>query len=84
MVKNSPAAAGDIRDGFDPWSGRSLGEGNGNPFQYSLPGESHGPRSLAACRPWGLNELDTTEQLSTEQIVGGISEMTKNDSILSI
>ena len=23
------------RCGFDPWSGRSTGEGNGNPLQYS-------------------------------------------------
>ena len=23
------------RPGFDPWSGRSPGEGNGNPLQYS-------------------------------------------------
>ena len=32
-----------------------LGEGNGNPLQYSvlLPGESHGWRSLVGCSPWG-------------------------------
>ena len=36
MVKNLPAKAGDIRDnGSIPGSGRSPGEGNGNPFQYS-------------------------------------------------
>ena len=35
VVKNLPASAGDLRDVFDPWSGRSPGEGNGNPFQYS-------------------------------------------------
>ena len=35
-VKNPPDNAGDIRDvGSIPGSGRSLGEGNGNPFQYS-------------------------------------------------
>ena len=28
-----------------------------------LPGESHGQRSLVGCSPWGLEELDTTEQL---------------------
>ena len=32
MVKNLPANAGDV--GSIPGSGRSLGEGNGNPFQY--------------------------------------------------
>ena len=25
-------------DGFDPWSGRSPGKGNGNPFQHSYLG----------------------------------------------
>ena len=35
MVKNLPANAGDIRDkGSIPGSGRSLGGGHGNPFQY--------------------------------------------------
>ena len=33
MVKNSPANARDA--GSIPGSGRSLGEGNGNPLQYS-------------------------------------------------
>jgi len=32
MVKNPPAMQ---EAGFDPWSGRSPGEGNGNPLQYS-------------------------------------------------
>ena len=36
MVKNPPANEGDIRDmGSIPGSGRSPGEGNGNPLQYS-------------------------------------------------
>ena len=35
-VKNPPANAGDVRDvGSIPGSGRSPGEGNGNPLQYS-------------------------------------------------
>ena len=35
-VKNPPANAGDSRDpGLTPGSGRSPGEGNGNPLQYS-------------------------------------------------
>ena len=28
-----------------------------------MPGKSHGPRSLVGYNPWGLKELDTTEQL---------------------
>ena len=36
MVKNPLANEGDIRDvGSIPGSGRSPGEGNGNPLQYS-------------------------------------------------
>ena len=36
VVKNLPANAGDTEDsGSIPRSGRSLGEGNGNPLQYS-------------------------------------------------
>ena len=36
VVKNLPANAGDLRDlGLVPGSGRSPGEGNGNPLQYS-------------------------------------------------
>ena len=36
MVENPPTNAGDVRDvGSIPGLGRSLGEGHGNPFQYS-------------------------------------------------
>ena len=36
VVKNLPANAGDLRGkGLIPGSGRSPGEGNGNPLQYS-------------------------------------------------
>ena len=39
VVKNPPANAGDIRDMDSiPGSGRSPGEGNGNPLQYSCLG----------------------------------------------
>ena len=39
MVKDLPANAGDMRDaGSIPGSGRSTGEGNGNPLQYSCLG----------------------------------------------
>ena len=34
MGKNLPANAGD--EGSVPWPGRSSGEGNDNPFQYSF------------------------------------------------
>ena len=36
VVKNLSASAGDVRDmGLIPGLGRSLGEGNGSPLQYS-------------------------------------------------
>ena len=47
--------------GSVPGSGRPSGEGNGNPFQYSLPEEFRGQRSLAGYNPWDQKELDTTE-----------------------
>ena len=41
MVKNKPANAGDVRDmSLIPGFGRSPGEGNGNPLQYSCLEES--------------------------------------------
>ena len=48
---------------------RSLGqedtlEKGMQPTPVSLPGESHGWRSLAGYSPWGHKELDTTEQLT--------------------
>ena len=39
LLKNPPVNAGDARDaGLIPVSGRSTGEGNGNPLQYSCLG----------------------------------------------
>ena len=34
-----------------------------HPTPVLLPGKSHGRRSLVGCRPWGLEESDTTEWL---------------------
>ena len=34
-----------------------------HPTPVLLPGKSHGRRSLVGCRPWGLQESDTTERL---------------------
>ena len=36
---------------------------DGYPTLVLLPGKSHGRRSLVGCRPWGCEELDTTERL---------------------
>ena len=48
-VKNLPANAGDM--GSIPGSGRSPGEGNGNPVQYSSLRKSHGQSSLVGYSP---------------------------------
>ena len=52
MVKNLLTNVGGSGDaGSIPGSGRFPGEGNSNPLQYSLPGKSHGQRSLASYSP---------------------------------
>ena len=61
MVYNPPAEAGDPGDvGLIPGSGRSPGEENGNPLQYSCL-ENPMDRGAGGLRPWGHKELDTTE-----------------------
>ena len=59
--KTSAYNAGDL--GSILGLGRSSGEGNGNPLQYSWKGKSHGQRSVVGYSPRGHKELDTTEQL---------------------
>ena len=63
LVKNPPANAGDLRDlGLIPGLGRSSGEGNGNPLQYSCletPMDRGGRQ--AGYSPWGPKEWDMTE-----------------------
>ena len=63
VVKNPAANAGD--HGSIPELGRSPGGRHGNPLQYCCLENPHGQRSLAGYNPWGLKELDTTEQLNT-------------------
>ena len=58
-VKDSAYNAGDL--GLIPGSGRSLGEGNGNPFQYSCWRISRTEES-GGYSPWGCKESDMTEQ----------------------
>ena len=62
MVKNLPAKAGDTGDaGSISVSGRSPGEGNGNPLQYSCLENSMGRGDWWATVR-GVAELDITEQ----------------------
>ena len=64
MVKNPPANGGDQGEGV-PFQGQEdpLGEGNGNPLQYSC---LENPMDREAWQgrqrsPWGHKELDTTD-----------------------
>ena len=66
VVKNPAANAGDVRDtGSVPGSGKIPWRRAWKPIPVFLPGESHGQRSLAGYSPWGHEEFDTTERLST-------------------
>ena len=57
--KESACNAKDL--GSIPGSGRFPGEGNGNPLQLFLPGESHGQKNLMGYNPWGHKQSDTNE-----------------------
>ena len=65
VVKNPSANAGDA--GSIPELGRSPGEGNGNPLQYSSLGKPYGQGSLVCCSPWGCKELDMTQRLNNNK-----------------
>ena len=61
VVKNSPANTGDIRDlGLIPGSGRSPGEGLGNPLQYSCL-ENQMDRGTWQATVHRVAESDTTD-----------------------
>ena len=65
MVNNSPVNAGNAGDaGLIPGLGRSPGEGNGNPLQYSCL-ENPMERSLASYSPWGRKTVEHV--LATKQ-----------------
>ena len=64
-IPASPGAnAGDVRDaGSIPGSGRSPGEGNGTPLQYSCLENPMDQGSLVGYSSWGRKELDSTEAI---------------------
>ena len=62
MVKNLPANAGDADS--TPGLGRSPGEGNGNPLQYSCLGNPMDRGAWWAVVPGVTKESDMTYQLN--------------------
>ena len=77
MVKNLPASAGDL--GSVPGSGRSPGEGNGDPLQYSCQGNLMDRGAWWATVHGVMKELDTTERLdnradSCQQVMRAICD----------
>ena len=55
--------------GLIPGSGRSLGEGNGNPPQYLAWRIPWTERRLVGYSPWSHKESDTTEQWNTHELL---------------
>ena len=68
VVKNLPANAGN--GGLIPGSGRSLGEGNGNPLQYSCLGKPMDRGAWWATVHGVAKELDMTSQLNNNNNLG--------------
>ena len=66
VVKNMPASERDAGyEGSIPDFGRFPGGGTWQPTPVSLPGESHGQRSLLGCSPLSCKEKDTPEHTHT-------------------
>ena len=60
--KESACNVGDL--GSIPGMGRSPGEGNWYPLQYSGLEDPHEQRTLEGYHPWDCKESDRTEQLA--------------------
>ena len=67
-AKESACSAGD--PGSIPGSGRSPGEGNGYPLQYSGLENSMDRGAWQSYSPWGRKESDTTEWLTLSHFHG--------------
>ena len=56
------------RHEFNPWVGKIPWRRKWQLTPVFLPGKSHGERSLAGYRPWGLKDEDTTWQLNNKVV----------------
>ena len=77
--KESACNAGDM--GSIPGSGRSPGEGNGNPLQDSCLGNPMGRGGWQVDSPRGHKESHRTEQLNICLCVSGLFDKLKNKKI---
>ena len=68
MVKNPPANAGDVD--LLPALGRSPGEGNSNPLQYSYLGNPMEPGGLQSMGSQRIGHDLATKQQESFQILG--------------
>ena len=60
-----------------PWMGRSPGEGNGNPLQYSCLGNCMDRGAWWATVHGVSKEMDTTEQLNNDNDAANILSIRK-------
>ena len=71
VIKKLPANAGATKDaGLIPGSGRSPGEGNGNPLQYScLENPTDGEAWRATVHAWDCKKSDMTASEHSHSIM---------------
>ena len=73
VVKNQSAVQETCRRlEFNPWVGKIPWKKKWQPTPVTLPGKSHGQRSLAGYSPWACKESDTTEHATPRTIRGWI------------
>ena len=79
VSKESACSAGDL--GLILGLGRYPGEGDGD-FPVSLPGKSHGQRSLVGFSPCSHKGSGTTEQLTLTYAYSLIAQLVKSPSAI--
>ena len=77
MVKKLPANVGDVKDACSiPGSGRSPGEGNGNPLQHSCLGNPMDKE--AEYSPWGHTESDMVSKHAQHSLMSKCEQSQKH------
>ena len=75
VSKESPCNAGDLGSisGFDFWVRKILWRRKWQPTPVSLPGESHGQKSLVGFSPWGCKSWTRLSDFTTTTTNHGIA-----------